>query len=566
MSVPPGQLASPVEWIADPNPPASDPKREFAAQRERDGRLVLTASNGFFDGGIRAAGSREPKDAGSAGFIDPEFGWLELGGNAGLTVRWHLWVEQPGALSADFHLTTGAGDAGATIAATLDGKTRILTTRAVSDPEQSQGAPLAFTVEKAGWHTLTLRLDARKGRQFGRLHRIELTGPGITKAAVLRARWRPAACHTRFSCGAVKAPLLWVMTTRASDLDKAGSYSPVTTPFGYYGCSIGADGRISGSANFSLWSYGGGKPSPQERWSHLLAVGSPHAAFGSFGHEGCGVKVRDWSPFGSEWKEVTLALRGERAGEWMHWFGYFLDPQSARFRLYAAGASWIGKRGTPGLYPGAFVEQPGPPHVQRSGDLVRDVQRRGWVLDEKKQWHWLDTMKAGTGRANKHWRVTEDGWFAMGMGGMAHREGPGGTVTLDSSRLVMPSWLNDQAARDLLRLPATIGPRRISDVTRDSARIAVDLTGLDLQPGEQAKATVYHGPEDGMTFATDLGYRGVKTRIWAHHSEPLVVRDGANTVTLTGLSPGTKHYFRLLVERPRGRVWSFATDSFDTLP
>jgi hypothetical protein len=232
-----------------------------------------------------------------------------------------------------------SANAGSKLNYSLGGAHQPLTSHAESDAKNPQGLPLIFEVTKPGWQTLTLRLDSLAGKEVGNLHRLELFGPAAVEARVLRARWRPAACHARFSSTTVPAPKLWVMTTRIAESAKVSSYSPVTTPFGYFGTSFNADGTSSGGANFSLWSFSAGKPKPQEQWSHMLAVGSSDAEFGSFGHEGSGVKLRgDWQPFGSDTREVTLALRGEVSGPWIHWFGYFLDPKTKRFRLYAAAA------------------------------------------------------------------------------------------------------------------------------------------------------------------------------------------------------------------------------------
>ena len=171
-----GQLGNHVEWIAGSHAPASDPQREFAAQRGRDACLVLTAISGFFNGGIRAAGSREPKDSGGAVFIDPEFGWLELGAKPGLTQRWHFWVERSRAVAAGFHLTAGENHAGVTTAITLDGITDNLSTRALSDPERTQGEALPFTVGKSGCYTFTLILT---GLTAGTKHYSQLLIEGL---------------------------------------------------------------------------------------------------------------------------------------------------------------------------------------------------------------------------------------------------------------------------------------------------------------------------------------------------------------------------------------------------
>lgn len=564
LTVPPGdgQISQPV--LPFPDPAARD--HTFFGQQTPDGKLALTASNGFFDSGIRAGGQSSLKDAAGVEFIGPDFEYLHQWNQPASTLRWHLWIEHPGKLYLNSHLVVDSADAGSKLDYSLADAHQSLTTRSDSDAKRPQGKPLTFEITQPGWQTLAVRLDSLAGKQVGKLHRLELFGPAAADARVLRARWRPAACHARFSSSKVAAPKLWVMTTRIAESAKVPSYSPVTTPFGYFGTSFTADGTSSGTANFSLWSFSTGKPKPQEQWSHMLAAGSPEAEFGSFGHEGSGVKLRgDWQPFGNDTREVTLALRGEVSGPWVQWFGYFLDPKTQRFRLYAAAADWNGDKPMRSLNPGAFVEQPGPPDRERSGDLVRDIQRRGWMLDDKKRWHTIDTMHPGKDLAAKHWRKTADGWFSMGMGGMVYQDGSGKPITLAPATQTKPDWLQgDQALKDLFKLPATIGPRKITNISRTSAKLVIPISGLDLAAGEKATLTVFHGPEDCLTFDRELGYREVKTRFWPHPGKPVSAIDGENTIELRDLTPGATNHLRILIESPRGRIWSFETDHFTT--
>lgn len=433
--------------------------------------------NGFFDSGIRAGGQSSVKDAAGAEFIGPDFETIEQWDKPTTTLRWHLWIEHPGKLYLNSHLVVDSADAGSKLEYSLGGTHLTLATRAESQADHPQGAPLGFDIAQLGWQTLIVRLDSLAGKEVGKLHRLELFGPAATDARVLRARWRPAACHAKFSSSTVAAPKLWVMTTRIAETAKVPSYSPVTTPF-----------------------------------------------------------------------------------------GYFLDHQTKRFRLYAAAADWHGNKPMPALNPGAFVEQPGPPDRERSGDLVRDIQRRGWMLEEQQAWHPVDTMSTGKGLAAKHWSITPDGWFSMGMGGMVYREGNGIPVRLKPGQSAVPEWLQGEAIADLHRLPATIGKREIIGITRDSCTIRLPLSQLALALGEKATVTLYHGPEDCLTFSKDLGYKEIKTRFWPAHSGPFEVHEGENQLKLTGLKPGTPHHFRLLYQSPRGQLWTFETDFFRTLP
>ncbi len=154
----------------------------------------------------------------------------------------------------------------------------------------------------------------------------------------------------------------------------------------------------------------------------------------------------------------------------------------------------------------------------------------------------------------------------MGMGGIPHRPGPGKPVRLNTDGREFPQCLQEGALEDLYRLPANIGSRRFSNISRTSAQIHVPLSGLRLLAGETATITVFSGPDDCLTFDHDLGYRETKTRFWPNSTKTSPAVAGQNTVELTGLDPGTRHFVRVLVESPRGRIWSFETDSFTTAP
>ena len=160
--------------------------------------------------------------------------------------------------------------------------------------------------------------------------------------------------------------------------------------------------------------------------SHLLAVGSPKASFGGFGHEGTGVKLRDWNPYEGQKIETTvLALRLDPGTPYDTYTGYFLDQATRTWRLYASGRKWVGTKGVTSLLPACFVEVPGPPQVERSGHIMRAADFRGWVRDAKGKWHPVDEMHgskqdAAREQTNSLWSTTDDGWFRMGMGGMVH--------------------------------------------------------------------------------------------------------------------------------------------------
>ena len=60
---------------------------------------------------------------------------------------------------------------------------------------------------------------------------------------------------------------------------------------------------------------------------HLLATGNPAAEFSGFGHEGSGVKIRNWEPYWRNPKSVIQALRVETKDGFDTFYGYLFDEE-----------------------------------------------------------------------------------------------------------------------------------------------------------------------------------------------------------------------------------------------
>ena len=84
-------------------------------------------------------------------------------------------------------------------------------------------------------------------------------------------------------------------------------------------------------------------------------------------------------------KLCIQALRVESDDKYDTYYGYFWDHPTGRWKLYAAGRKWNRGKAKEHLSPGSFCEIPGPPQVQRSGDRVREVRRRGWHFSKDKR-------------------------------------------------------------------------------------------------------------------------------------------------------------------------------------
>ena len=551
-----------------------DDGREFFlnGQPARNGKLILTASNGFFTPGVcRASGESSLLKDGDGGLIAPNYAVLSDWKKTDGTIRWHLWLARPGQIRFNVHLNVAAKAAGSELKVSLGGVTRKVQT-IVSSPEEPQPWNLVFDVDQPGEHTVEMTAlkiaDSRTG--VGELHRADVYGSAVDDSQLLRARWRPAAVHGGYASSQIDESRMWVMATRSTS--NSTSYSPITTPFGYYGTSFDANGRSTGGFNFSMWATGrGGKVPPLKRMPHLLAAGSPDADFSGFGHEGSGVKLRGWTPMPDMPEVCVQALRVNNDGNYHTYSGYFWDHPTKQWKLYAVGRKWSGDKPIKHLQPGSFCEVPGPPNVQRTGDVPREVRRRGWFRDEAAgRWLAMDRFLCrGDGTMNKSWFVSREGEFVMGTGGMRHYAFKSPPVA--KTTMPLPEYLSPEATRQLERLPAefdTVETVRVTDTT-------VGLNVVMKRAGRNARADVYYGEKDCLTFgkrelhATERGSSVSRStqandRSWQKQASIASLKDGSNRITITGLKPGSASYCRILVTNDEGKLWTFETYRFRT--
>lgn len=540
-------------------------------QPAKNGKLILTASNGFFDNGTcRAAGESSLPKVGDDELIKPNFEYLGQWKKTDGTIRWHIWFPESGSVRLNLNLRVSASQAGSRLTVSLAGKSHTATT-VQSSGDTPQPWNLNYDVTQPGEHTATLSAqkirDARSG--VGELQTIDVFGSAVKASQLLRARWRPAAVHGGYSSSKLKQSQTWVMTTRS--MSDFSSYSPITTPFGYYGTSFEADRRTKGGFNFSMWAAGKGKKTPPlEQMPHLLAAGSPEAEFSGFGHEGSGVKLRGWIPMPDRPELCVQALRVESDGNYDTYSGYFWNHPTAQWKLYAVGRKWNGGKEKSNLSPGSFCEVPGPPQVQRSGDLVREVRRRGWHLGDNNKWYAMDSFNCKSkGPANKFWYTTTDGEFAMGTGGMRYYKFQ--QPSAPDQQQSLPDFLSPAATQQLHRLPTDISNVSADSLASTSATINLAIT--DTEPASRVQ--IYYGETDCLTFAKRTLHGTERNsevsqstqadnRSWTNSTQPAPLIVGNNKVVLSGLKPATTYFYRALITSDEGKLWTFQTNSFRT--
>ncbi len=435
------------------------------AQKAANGTLPLLPDYCFFSGEIEGL-----KLSGSGTASDPmelnkgrSFTSIEGLNNRGQRVVWPLWLHAGGTIEATLY-AQGNGTLGVMLG---DEKAAFTSARG--------GAKVLFKKAQKGRVDLVISPVSFRGS----VQKIVLGGSGINGAQLLRARWRPSAVHSGFGSSTLgsRQSRLWIMEVRPV-WGEQGFYGPITTPFGYFGSTFRAD-HTSGGVNFSMWSFAAGKQEPPlPQLSHLLAVGSPQASFGGFSHEGTGVKLRDWNPYeGQKLESVVLALRIEPGRPYDTYSGYFWDPDGHGWRFYAAGRKWSEKRSVESLLPGCFVEVPGPPDRQRTGQILRAADFRGWCRDANGGWHWLDEMLGSKQDAQRDptnclWTTVDDGWFRMGMGGMIHYRYPKGVNLRLPPAKTQPDYLASEQLKALERCPTEI---TVGKVTCQGGRVNVEI-------------------------------------------------------------------------------------------
>lgn len=535
-----GQLGSTLKWISVPG--ADD--RFFLGQSSRDGRWILTPNEAFFPKlGLRAIGigTVPDQDGLNKGEAFEAIGdW-----DSGDTAQWGVFAARPGDVTWKIWMAS-KGNAGR-FELRL-GNT--VATFAVPDTD-NESKPVAsgkLTMPKTGMHAIDLH--CLTASPSVRVMAIEISGAPVQGGAVLRKRWRPAAAHTRFRSsqnpGSVR---LWVMEMDAVPGDLP-FYSPITTPFGYYGPTWRADGTVNASFNFSLWSFGRGKESPPiEHLSHLLAVGSPKAIFGGFDHEGTGVKVRNWEPLsGRQGQRQALALRVEPGETHDTYYSYFYANDEGRWRLFGVGNKFNQGKPLNSLWVGSFVEVPGRASVQRSGAYPRVMRYRGWVMDKAGKWYTLDRMKRGNvDRESKltHTRrgITDDGWFFLQTGGWEFRR-PATSEDVVATSLRQPRempFLTPNDVQTLTSMPSSISQ---PELIRHGDEVEVQFRVHN--GGDAPAVTLYWGEEEALTFADR----------WKHSEVVATPEDGKGRFRIRDWPSHRPLWVRARLDNEAGKFWS----------
>jgi hypothetical protein len=569
----PEQASSQVELFPTSHVNEIGAKISFLGSPSLGDRLVFDANNGFFDkGAFRAVGKYAAPDS-DRQLIASHFEALQVSQNEPVgDARWYFWKSAVGAGEIKIFLEVPQAEAGVGWKLFV-GENEFDFITSTSDGRQPQSIAIPLKADAVGLHVISIRKADAARTPKTKFKKIEAVGPGIDGAWLIRARWRPAAVHARYESSQCKDSKLWVFETQSTA--PASSYSPITTAFGYFGASFNSDGLAAGGVNFSMWAANRNASTMPAvaAMPHLLATANPAAEFSGFGHEGSGVKIRNWIPYQDHPKSVIQALRVVRHEGVDTFYGYLFDEKLNRWMLFAAGRRPSkNNRGDVSLRAGSFCEIPGPPNVERTGDTVREVKRRGWFYGQDKKWHVADTLVLGDQATdtNRFVRALDEGWLLMGTGGIEMSTGPK-VARLRDQAVKLPRYLSPKHEKQLFEVPVEIGNPKVSGIKSD--RAAVSYPGLNAGVG--TRATLYYGPVDCLTFVNRKLHNTEKKgasrdqfagdRTWRFQTAPVEVNNSTAVFLLDQLSPGRTYFFRVLVEGQQGKSWAFETRQFKTL-
>ena len=545
-----GQRDSPLTRI-----PASPQNDQFyLGQRTRNGTLTLTANECFFPKlGLECMGSQStdsiPDNSITALNKGESFSAIRKW-DSGDVAEWGLVLEQTGDIQFRIHCDATAESTNTAQPASFEMRLEESSVDVkLPDQDGRQVITGDLHANQKGFNSLQL-ICQHASREI-QILAIELTGDCLENAAVVRKRWRPAAAHTRFTSSEPHGPIrLWVMEMDALP-GPLPFYSPITTPFGYYGPTWLADGRVNTGFNFSLWSFGRGKKAPPiDQLSHLLAAGNRKATLGGFSHEGTGVKIRNWEPLQDrQGQRQALALRVEPGAPYDRYYSYFYANNEKRWRLFGIGNRYNNGKPLDSLWVGSFVEVPGRASVQRTGAYPRTMRYRGWCMDTAGKWYCLDQMSNGninkeTGLTHTHRGVNDEGWFFLQTGGWTFRKPPTtATISLDHQP-AQPHFLSAQDTQTLTSTPSSI----------EFAEDAQPVDGLSISfivhnMGKSPLVTLHYGNREALTFADQ----------WQHKMRLPMVRNGQNQVTVPVPDTQAPIFLRLRLENEEGVFWSGKT-------
>lgn len=481
------------------------------------------------------------------------------------TLVWGIDVVTPGTLSVTAYLGVPSSQEGSVIELIMNGQKQQVTLKGTGDYSvYGEQDPVTFTIAQVGRYSLNMKINSIIGTgNIADVKKLVLSGTAAKDIKPVILRWRPSAVHCGFKNSTNPANVILAVHEVTIHSTNEYSYSPIITPFGYYGSTWDNKKQQFGGVNFSLWSFAAGEnPPPTEEFSHLIAVGKGLFIDG-FNHEGTGSKARGDNPFDKmNGNTQVLAVKKVPGNPYDVYYSYYWETNLRKWLLYGCGKKY-NNSSLKYLTTGAFVEVPGAAETQRSNNVKRDVRFKGWLMNENNEWFPMDQMNpSGSLESNsyKNWGIDNENRFFMQMGGFDPLlTTKPGTFTVTELSNTFPEYLSPENMADLSRLPATINMVPASNITNNSAKVSFTLDAA----GTNAKATLYWGETDGLTFVEGNKGNGGLVK-WDNHIEVPISETGLVEYNLSNLELDTKYFYRLQLINDEGETWSFDTQNFTT--
>lgn len=469
----------------------------------------------------------------------------------GSALEWGLFTTQKGALHGDFYFEpTRNYDLGTELLFQIDKANETLYTITQEDIDRGY-CTVDFSSLDEGPHLVKITL-VKQGVSSGMtVKNFRLSGPGIKGAYILRERWRPEAHWSMFQSS--KNPddvQAWVFELRCET--ELGFYSPISTNFGYFGPIFKDDGSAD-RMNMSVWSSNKSFARPHPEKSHLLGIGSPEGRFSWWSHEGHGVKVRGWDNFSSNTsKRYVIGLRYENDHPFRTFYGYFWDEVKKKWTLYSIGRTF--REALDQLKLTSFVEVLGGTESERTGQIPRTVEYKGWVCNSNGEWNDIDRIriKKTNKPSNKIKGITEDGErFFTTTGGFKNYPISDETYWLEKEEILeRPLYMQPKKLAGIYKIP--FKPTIKSAILDSSGTLKVSFR---IMTKHESKVTICYGSENAQT----------NERYWENSAQfdiPAGKRKRTHVVEI--LNAGNAKFVRLLVQNSVAQMWNF--EDVEVLP
>lgn len=471
----------------------------------------------------------------------------------GSSLEWGLFTTQEGEIHGEFYFEAARDyDLGTELLFQIDHANNAQHTIGQEDIDRGF-VSVNFPSLKQGPHLVKVTL-IKQGKSSGlTVTNFRLSGLGIENAYILRERWRPEAHWSMFSSS--KNPndvQAWIFELRCES--ELGFYAPISTNFGYYGPVFKNDGSAD-DMNMSVWSSSKSFVRPHHEKSHLLGIGSPEGTFSWWSHEGHGVKVRGWNNFSSNTsKRYVIALRYEYDDPFRTFYGYFWDEVKRQWTLYSIGRTF--REALDQLKLTTFVEVLGGPDDERSGQIPRTVEYKGWVCNSNGEWNDIDRIriKKTNKPINKIKGITEDGErFFTTTGGFKNYPISEETYWLEKKEILeRPLYMQPRKLAGLYKIP--FKPTIKSATLDSSGTLKVSFRTMTRL---KSKVTLCYGPENAQT----------NERYWEKSTQfdiPEARRSKIHTVEIPNAE--NAKFVRLLVQNSVAQMWNFEDVEVVVLP